>query len=995
MDREQFRNPGKKFRDAPFWSWNDRLSPEELVRQIASMDEAGWGGFFMHSRVGLLTPYLGEEWMRCIRACVQEAARRGMCAYLYDEDKWPSGFAGGIVPALGPEHRAKALCCKVDNKPTRMAEALARFIGRWEQGKLVGLRRVTTFEGEPDGQAFLTFYPLTAMLGDTWFQGYTYVDLLNPATVRAFLESTYEAYRRVVGDQFGKAVPGIFTDEPCYLFQGLFAGHRWRPQKLVPWTTGLDEYFRRKRGYDLLDVLPSVFFDVGDFRKVRYDFWRTVTERFLEAFSKQMFEWCEQHGLAFTGHFMAEDTLASQIEWIGAAMPHYQYMGYPGIDKLARHIDQVVTCKQVSSAVDQLGKERCLCEAYGCAGQNFSFRGRKWIGDWLYVLGVNLLNPHLSLYSMKGERKRDYPANLFYQQPWWPYNRYPADYFARLSYALTQGKRVVNLLVLHPIGSAWTMYRPDGSQELAEYDAQFQRLARSLLEWHHDYHFGDEMILASHGSVAEGKLRVGEQLYKVVLIPPSVTIASSTAQLLRDFAAAGGAVIAMQPVPTRLDGVPEANPLPASARVVSGDAELRAALDELLEEPVTIVGAPTLWYHYRVDGRQHILFLANTSDEDGVLTTVALHQPGRLESWDLLTGEVTEVPCEASDGDCLFTIELPPAGSALYVLDTAGAPSQRRRAKAQPVATFSASGPYALELLDDNALTLDMVRLRLGNEAERGPMYILDADTAVRDAGFGTSFAITYEFFVGQMPEGEVHLVLEQPEQFRILVNGQELSAKPLGWWKDISFMRFDITAMCTGGRNTITLEGVFQPETELEACYVVGRFGVRAQPTGKRNRLTGQTFASYSRSFSIESLPSEAIGDLTGQGLPFFAGTLALRQKLTLPEPADLAVLELVGLEAIVAEVWLNGQKAGEVFWPPYRVDVTRLVRAGENELELRLVASLRNLLGPHHQRGGDRYWVGPGDFRDKVSWDDDYWLVPFGLDRAVITYYEEVEEG
>ena len=53
MDQATFRNPPPTFRAAPFWSWNDDLDPEELVRQVGLMDEAGWGGFFMHSRVGL------------------------------------------------------------------------------------------------------------------------------------------------------------------------------------------------------------------------------------------------------------------------------------------------------------------------------------------------------------------------------------------------------------------------------------------------------------------------------------------------------------------------------------------------------------------------------------------------------------------------------------------------------------------------------------------------------------------------------------------------------------------------------------------------------------------------------------------------------------------------------------------------------------------------------------------------------------------------------
>ncbi|MEM2414977.1 MAG: hypothetical protein QXM98_01580 [Thermoproteota archaeon] len=63
----------------------------------------------MHSRIGLATPYLSEEWMKCIETCVKEGEEAGVYSWLYDEDKWPSGFAGGTVPAKNEEYRAKTL----------------------------------------------------------------------------------------------------------------------------------------------------------------------------------------------------------------------------------------------------------------------------------------------------------------------------------------------------------------------------------------------------------------------------------------------------------------------------------------------------------------------------------------------------------------------------------------------------------------------------------------------------------------------------------------------------------------------------------------------------------------------------------------------------------------------------------------------------------------------------------------------------------------------
>ena len=192
-------------------------------------------------------------------------------------------------------------------------------------------------------------------------------------------------YHEVLGDDFGTVVPGMFTDEPNFC-----SFHQEHPEISVPWTKGFARIFEGKFGYDLIPHLPSLFFDTGDYRKVRYHYWRAITEQFVEAYSKQIYEWCDAHNLKLTGHYLYEDSLQQQIPVSGAVMPHYEYMHYPGIDHLRRNIADLVTPKQLDSVVCQLGKERALSETYGCSGQNLSFEGRKWIGDWQCVLGNKL-----------------------------------------------------------------------------------------------------------------------------------------------------------------------------------------------------------------------------------------------------------------------------------------------------------------------------------------------------------------------------------------------------------------------------------------------------------------------------------------------------------------------------------------------------------------------------------------------------------------------------
>ena len=78
MDIEKnFANPSVQYRGKPFWAWNGKLEEQELRRQVRILRKMGFAGGFMHSRVGLDTEYLSDEWFKMINACVDEARKTG------------------------------------------------------------------------------------------------------------------------------------------------------------------------------------------------------------------------------------------------------------------------------------------------------------------------------------------------------------------------------------------------------------------------------------------------------------------------------------------------------------------------------------------------------------------------------------------------------------------------------------------------------------------------------------------------------------------------------------------------------------------------------------------------------------------------------------------------------------------------------------------------------------------------------------------------------
>jgi hypothetical protein len=83
-------------------------------------------------------------------------------------------------------------------------------------------------------------------------------------------------------------------------------------------------------------------------------------------------------------------------------------------------------------------------------------------------------------------------------------------------------------------------------------------------------------------------------------------------------------------------------------------------------------------------------------------------------------------------------------------------------------------------------------------------------------------------------------------------------------------------------------------------------------------------------------------LGDWQDLGLDWYSGRMIYRTRFRLPEQYSGAQLMLdLGELRYTGEVWLNGKLVEFFAWPPYRADITRAVRRGENELVI-IVANL-----------------------------------------------------
>ena len=305
-----------EYQPLPFWSWNDKLEPEELKKQIRWMKACGIGGFFMHARSGLKTPYLSDEWMKCIDTCCDEAKKQGMHAWVYDENGWPSGFVGG------------KLLENPDNRDMYIRHRIGAFDSEADISYLIEedtIRRI--YEAEEEGE-YLNLYLQRSTSS---------VDILNPRVVDLFLKETHEKYKTYFGEDFSKKLVGFFTDEPQYYRYG------------TSYTPMVRQYFQDVYGEELWDTLGLLFVEKEGYRTLRYRYWLSMQKLMLENFAKRLYTWCEENGVKLTGHYVEEVSMGYQIMCCGGVMPFYEYEHIPGIDKLGRKIENELASKQVSS----------------------------------------------------------------------------------------------------------------------------------------------------------------------------------------------------------------------------------------------------------------------------------------------------------------------------------------------------------------------------------------------------------------------------------------------------------------------------------------------------------------------------------------------------------------------------------------------------------------------------------------------------------------------
>ena len=655
--------------------WNSEITPERIEEDMLEFKEAGFGGVFVHPRPGLITEYLSDTWFDLFRYTVDKGIELDMNVWIYDENSYPSGFGGGHVPAQMPESYNQGQGLQPEDVSSLPAGYNEYYlILKKVDGKFIDITGSAEQEVGKVGE--YTLYSKTYYGKSDWHGGWSYVDLLYPGVTEKFIELTMSGYEKIAGEEFGKTVPGVFTDEPEIKSSG---GIRWTPD--------LFEVFENQWGYDLKLHLPSLYKELGDWEKVRHNYTQTLLWLFIERWSKPQYAYSEEKGLAFTGHYWEHGWPGMRLG--GDNMAMYAYHQMPGIDMLFNQFNEdspnaqfgnIRAVKELASVANQFGRRRTLSETYGGGGWELSFEDMKRLGDWEYALGVNFMNQHLAHYTLAGARKYDYPPSFMNHSPWWDKYKYLNNYFKRLSLVLSSGKQNNDILVLEPTTTAW-MYdsyiRDSQNEKIDEVGLSFQRFVTKLEKNQVEFDLGSEDILKNHGTVQDKRFVVGKTTYSKIVIPPMLeNLNRSTFQLLVEFAKNGGEIISFSR-PEIIDG--ESNE--EASQFFASDQQkvnfVRNLTAEVINENFENKGLEfeeinggNLYHHRREMKDGQVVFLANSSLTEKTTGTFLVEGKDAL-LMDAFTGEVFDLAEAFVDDNIRISFNLPPAESMLlYISDS-------------------------------------------------------------------------------------------------------------------------------------------------------------------------------------------------------------------------------------------------------------------------------------------------------------------------------------
>jgi len=623
-----FQSPPPGFGVVPFYWWlGDPLTKERLGWHLQQMEGMGVSGYqinYAHSdkggqSFGLTYPsdpaLFSTEWWTLTDWFMSEAKKQGASISLSD---YTLGFGQGwLVDEIlieYPDLLGMELRLVTDNLP---AEALM-------------FTTIPGADGQPQHAAVIAVkVPYS-------------IDPMHPLSGKYYAEKFFGAFEKRYPGESGKGLNFFFSDELSFGVQGRL------------WTPRFAEEFKRRKGYDIVPVLPALFTDVGPHTpKVRLDYSDVMVRLTEEGFFKPVFDWHQQRGMIMGCDHGGR---GADVCEFGDYFRTQRWNQGPGADQpnLGKGL---IKAKVASSIAHLYERSRVWLEGFYGSGWGTTSAGLVDATLANFVMGFNLLSFHGMYYSTHGGWWEWAPPDNTFRMPYWKHLRGFMDCVQRLSYLLSQGHHRCDVAILYPVAP---MEAGAGGEEAVKwaFSTAEQLYAKSI-----DFDFMDFESL-DRATVIGKELHVSGEIYRVLVLPAMKAIRHSTLQKALEFHRAGGLVVAVGALPE------------ASDRLGRNDPEVAAIVNELFPNgPVTDILKETVaalpqrdydgpgFIQHRKLGPRDLYALYNAPKD----AAVTFRATGKVELWDPWTGGVRTLPVISQDA-VSTTLKLPLTETEIHLI---------------------------------------------------------------------------------------------------------------------------------------------------------------------------------------------------------------------------------------------------------------------------------------------------------------------------------------
>jgi hypothetical protein len=714
---------------------------------------------------------------------------------------------------------------------------------------------------------------------------------------------------------------------------------------LQNWTPTMRQDFQRLRGYDLLPYMPVLTGRVVESLEISqrflWDFRATIGDLLLENYAVAMREAAHKYGLRLSIEGYSGEP-ANDIRYGGEAdEPMAECWASPRL-----HGASVV--REMTSAGHVYGHNIIAQETF-TANRDERWLGHpavvKDIGDWTFCEGINRFvfhryamqpwtNPHYSPGMCMGSWGLHYERT----QTWWNMSKPWHDYVARCCYILRLG---------HFVADVCTMEAEGAPRQISDTIDDPRRPG-------YNFDICPAELVLDRMEFTNGFLTLpGGMKYRILVLPDSPTMTPQLLRKAKRLADAGALVIGPRPEKSpSLVGYPQCDSevrrlsgeLWENKKIISGTTAAEALKKQRIKPDFECDQSAVRWIHRRT-ADMDIYFVANGAITNTypyagwpMVANCSFRVTGaEPEIWDPESGSISPVNLyDTFDGVTRIPIILSAKGSAFVVFHHG-----QSHPPAKILRSISRNGKTCLRAGDRQAPPqieiLCAVYGKLGDA-----QHTRDATEDVRK--LMENGRLTFEASkvgdIGGDPDPGEHKALDivcriNGHENRFLFHDQELV--------DFSVPGEYPPVTSEAGRDgsiqlKITKPGDYRCTLASGKTVVISIPSV-PEPIQIEGPWTVMFPEGWGAPTQIEFERLIPWNEHSDPGVRYFSGSASYHCNFHVPNDlltADHRIELDLGEVAVMANVELNGRHVGTLWKSPFRIDVTAVLSAGQNTLEV-----------------------------------------------------------